>query len=80
MSRSFTRSALALVALATTASHAAAQSAPRGTAPARPSKQYTIEQFMNVTGVRGAGFSPGSSQWVLALPFWMPTVVLAITA
>src|SRR6188768_3088819 len=62
MSRSFTRSALALVALATVASHAAAQSAPRGTAPARPSKQYTIEQFMNVTGVRGAGFSADESR------------------
>ena len=66
MSRSFTRSALALVALATTASHAAAQSAPRGTAPARPSKQYTIEQFMNVTGVRGAGFSADETRFLFS--------------
>ena len=29
---------------------------------ARPSKQYTIEQFLNTTTIRGASFSPDESR------------------
>ena len=53
---------MALVALAAMASHSDAQSARPGAARARPSKEYTIEQFMNVTTVRGASFSADESR------------------
>jgi Tol biopolymer transport system component len=63
---SLVRAGAALVALAAMASHSDAQSARPGTAKARPSKQYTIEQFMNVTGVRGAGFSADESRFLFS--------------
>jgi dipeptidyl aminopeptidase/acylaminoacyl peptidase len=63
---SLVRAGVALVALAAMASHSDAQSARPGTAKARPSKQYTIEQFMNVTGVRGAGFSADESRFLFS--------------
>jgi dipeptidyl aminopeptidase/acylaminoacyl peptidase len=64
MSLSCIRASLAIVALAAIASPAAAQPAQpaTGAATARPSKQYPIEQFMNVTGVRAAGFSADESR------------------
>jgi len=66
MSPSLVRAGVALVALAAMASHGHAQSAPPATAKARPSKQYTIEQFMNVTGVRAAGFSADESRFLFS--------------
>ena len=66
MSPSLVRAGVALVALAAMASHGDAQSARPGTAKARPSKQYTIEQFMNVTGVRGAGFSADEKRFLFS--------------
>ena len=66
MSPSLVRAGVALVALAAMASHVDAQSARPGTATARPSKQYTIEQFMNVTAVRGAGFSADESRFLFS--------------
>ena len=66
MSPSLVRAGVALVALAAMASHGHAQSAPSATAKARPSKQYTIEQFMNVTGVRAAGFSADESRFLFS--------------
>ena len=62
MSPAVVRAGVALVALAAMASHADAQAARPAAATARPSKQYTIEQFMNVTGVRSAGFSADESR------------------
>ena len=62
MSASLVRAGAALVALAAMVSHGDAQSARPANAQTRPSKQYTIEQFMNVTGVRGAGFSADESR------------------
>jgi len=62
MSPALVRAGVALAALAAMASHADAQSARPAAATARPSKQYTIEQFMNVTGVRSAGFSADESR------------------
>jgi len=57
---------LAVVALAGLAATAAAQSSAPAAARARPSKQYTIEQFMKVTTVRAAGFSADESRLLLS--------------
>ena len=51
---------LALVALFALASVASA--APEAAAPARPRKQYPIEQFMATTTLGGASFSPDESK------------------
>src|SRR2546427_4097494 len=52
---SYRRLTLPLLALA---SMIAGTAAAQSTRPARPVRQYTIEQFMNTTAMFGASFSP----------------------
>jgi len=52
---SYRRLTLPLLALASMISGTAAA---QGARPARPVRQYTIEQFMNTTAMFGASFSP----------------------
>jgi dipeptidyl aminopeptidase/acylaminoacyl peptidase len=55
-------SALGLIAALALTSTAQAQPAPAQGQTARPTKQYTIEQFMNTTSLNGASFSADESK------------------
>ena len=70
-----TRSTLGLMIRAAASSRslaparsAAARAGPRGKQPKRPSRQYSIEQFMATTRVMGASFSAGREARAVLAP------------